>query len=147
MTVECSDYIGCCGLQELSGIQESKTETALLCAHWNGGTYLVFSCVDRGHASGEALVKMIAELGFGEVTTMEPRKNTNSGNQLKVWLWAPDHEALEAWQQKNYPGQTRQDFYKLAAQEEDVVDEWRHKKDDYSDKRWHFKPTRNAAKT
>lgn len=44
---------------------------------------------------GDALCRYIRENKLGSILETGARKNPNSGNMIKVWVWSPPHESLE----------------------------------------------------
>ena len=113
----------CCGIYELvdiSGLgspEEVIKEASLLMAirtdcYSSNPAFLMFSGVigtrkrvyhtmyhaDRNDDYGQALADYITEQKLGTVTGTEPARN-HSGNMIRVWLWAPQWEALkEIWE-------------------------------------------------
>jgi hypothetical protein len=64
--------------------------------------FLVFSQAGAGGTYGEDLAKFIRKNKLGGIsTTINAYKNPNSGNKLRVWLWAVDKKALLAWWKAN----------------------------------------------
>src|SRR6202007_2960824 len=58
--------------------------------------FVMFSDTDNGASyGGNSLCRYIRENNLGEIIEMGPRMNPNTGNQIKVWVWAPPHESLE----------------------------------------------------
>ena len=111
----------CCGIFELSNISALPTAKAVVenasksIAGWLGEdfsrkpAFLMFSGVvgdrkkiyeDCFHANrsdnyGQALADYIVANGLGTVSEVPPAQNYN-GNMLKVWLWAPEWDAIKA---------------------------------------------------
>jgi len=109
----------CCGLLELANISNLKTPEEVLRAvavapnfTIKRRPFVIFTGVvgervindhisNRTDDYGKALADYIEANGLGEVvTTLPPRKNW-SGNQLKVWLWMPDHDKVREWKAKS----------------------------------------------
>lgn len=98
----------CCGIAELDGISAERPETIIkqlfrdmYCYGEFNGTYAVFSNAIR-FKSGNALARFIRVNKLGSVQAAgRPKRNPNSGNQLKVWMWSINRRALERWAQKN----------------------------------------------
>lgn len=55
--------------------------------------FVMFSDVVQNR--GEGLVAFIREHGLGTLSSPKARKNPNSGNRIKVWIWAPNFKALK----------------------------------------------------
>ena len=60
-----------------------------------GKAFVIFSDSEY-HGNGKALAKYIREKKLGRVAGSKPRVNPNTGRLIRVWVWAPDHEALKA---------------------------------------------------
>lgn len=102
----------CCGLDEIDGLCDSPVATLLEVADEKYGDYLdaqqafiLFTDVmskKRGNSRGEKLAGYIKKNGLGTVVmTQRAKKNPNSGNMIKAWVWSPNERALRAWWTKN----------------------------------------------
>lgn len=49
---------------------------------------------------GEKFAAFITRMKFGTLIATEPGRNPNSGNQLKLWVWTPDHAAIKKFLKK-----------------------------------------------
>jgi hypothetical protein len=57
--------------------------------------FVVFSDTDNDRdRGGNSLCKYIKDNNLGTIMEMGPRMNPNSGNMIKIWVWAPPHESL-----------------------------------------------------
>lgn len=98
-------YISC-GVSLLSGLYGAQPqiivdkilrERATSDSKYIREAFVVFSDVDRQGTltGGNALCEYIRKNNLGEIVELGPRKNPNSGNMIKIWMWAPPHESLE----------------------------------------------------
>ena len=104
----------CCGLNELGGVNNMKSEGDFIDAlrdYYDGGppnTSVVFTDAveykdagirtqyyrNRGpKLGGEGFANFLKKHNLGRVVSLPPRKNHNSGNQVKVWLWQPPRKS------------------------------------------------------
>ena len=88
-----------CGVQQLSDLsrnQEDNIRYASQDVNYNGfsGAFLIFS--DHAHAlsNGSRLAAFIKKKKLGTVTATRSKVNPNSGNAIKVWVWAVDKKAV-----------------------------------------------------
>ena len=110
--------VSCCGVREIYGVNEHRTGLAVLrrfAAHiydpekpyvvYSGNArfrFAFFTQASRpGHTPpatyGERLAACIRRSNVGNVIETEEAINPNSGNNLKMWVWQVDHDALKAW--------------------------------------------------
>ena len=115
--------LACCGVAEISGLRRYSTpENAMRSfakvaqakrgvlftdflgmTHYTnqrGRAFVMFSGVEQA-AYHTKFASLIRRAKLGTVTTLAPRDNPNSGNMLKVYLWAPDWMRIEAWAKEN----------------------------------------------
>lgn len=96
----------CCGLDEIDGLNSTPELTLKdICADkypsWEDDAmrhaFILFTDVwSRGR--GRALAAYIKKHKLGIVIqTPHLRKNPNSGNRIRVWVWAPNENNLKAW--------------------------------------------------
>jgi hypothetical protein len=58
--------------------------------------FVMFSDTDNdSNGGGNALYKYILDHNLGPIVEFGPRKNPNSGNMIKLWVWTPPHASLE----------------------------------------------------
>ena len=97
----------CCGISELDGVYKGKPEEIIEDMYEQygerfNGRYLIFS--DRRRRNGYTrltrLARYIRENNLGRLTTLPPQVNPNSGNTLKVYLWAINLKTLSSWGKK-----------------------------------------------
>jgi len=91
----------CCGLRELNGIIEYTTPEAILehaVPQFRGtdGAFMMFSC-PTSNSIGRKLAEFIKDNEFGVVTESPVRRNPNSGNMLRVFMWALNKKPLYKW--------------------------------------------------
>jgi len=53
------------------------------------------------NGNGMRLAKYIRKHGLGTIVETTHRKNPNSGNTMKVWLWGINHKRLKEWHGDN----------------------------------------------
>lgn len=95
-------YISC-GISMLSGLSSSPPRqivNKILTQRATGDrkkikeAFVLFS--DTAHSKGgNDLYRYIVENEIGNIMEFGPRKNPNTGNMIKLWVWAPPHESLE----------------------------------------------------
>jgi hypothetical protein len=94
-------YLACCGVRELADIRASIfPENALEALDHTKTAFVVFTDV-APYEYGVSLAAYIRKRKLGTVVTMIPKKNPNSGNRLKVWLWSIDQKKWAAWKRAN----------------------------------------------
>ncbi len=105
---------GCCGIVELSGIQEhegltgAKGPAHILATALHPETsfdnsiqeaaHVVFSTV-RG-TIGSRLATYIRSKRLGRVEAVTAARNPNTGANLAMWVWTPNQDALENFIEK-----------------------------------------------
>lgn len=107
----------CCGLGDLAGIQDGDVTpeqcvTAVLndqpvaFVTFAQATFNTSSDLDSPedvrlykhiNGAGKRLAAYIRKHKLGSVTGGSVHRNPNSGNPLRVWLWALDREAIRKW--------------------------------------------------
>lgn len=55
--------------------------------------FVVFSDTSKG--PGNRLYAYIKEKNLGNIVEFGPRKNPNTGNLIKLWVWEPPHASLD----------------------------------------------------
>jgi hypothetical protein len=92
-----------CGVSVLSGLKYSTSEEIvhkILKERHQADSkkireaFVMFSDVVGG--PGEQLYAHIKKNNVGEIVEFGPRKNPNTGNMIKLWVWTPPHESLES---------------------------------------------------
>lgn len=96
-----SSYVSC-GVSMLSGINGSTPEQIVnkVLKERSVNDYkkireafVVFSDTDNA-AGGNELCRYIKDNKLGAILEMGPRMNPNTGNMIKIWVWAPPHISL-----------------------------------------------------
>lgn len=101
----------CCGIRELGGVSRhlgyprgAMLAFALRCYGWgfDGSEnarfrHVIFAQARQDSSYGFDLAKLIGEKLLGTVVDTPFQVNPNSGNELKVWLWTVDHDAVKKW--------------------------------------------------
>lgn len=99
----------CCGLREIEQLsgRTPKKSMKLVCNDLiNGfdgrtsGAFILFTGIKRSKY-GEKFQEFIEQNELGEVIVTKEKKNPNSGNNLKVWVWAIEPKKLKKWYLKN----------------------------------------------
>lgn len=70
-------------------------------------SYTEASTADGYAGYGRRFAAYILSANLGEIISTGRHINPNSGNQLKVWIWAVDHGAFQKWLQTNQPVKTK----------------------------------------
>lgn len=95
-----------CGVSILSGLSYDTPEAIVnkIIKQRSDGDYkkikeafVVFSDRHRDYErdqGGNALYKYIKDNNLGDIMEFGPRMNPNTGNMIKLWVWAPPHESL-----------------------------------------------------
>ena len=115
----------CCGIKELHGISNYESAYAVLqdlgeltyrhketSAGPNGKLvvldrpftnfrYVLFSQARTDTVYGTNLAAFIQKHKLGTLVETGTHVNPNTGNPLKAWLWAVDHDATKTWLEHN----------------------------------------------
>lgn len=107
-----------CGVLQVFGVESQRPETVINAvydehimityeyADWGGGysekdlpAFFVFSDIHEPTlvTGGQALADYIKKHKLGPVSQSTIRRNTNSGNRIRVWTWGPNATAIRAW--------------------------------------------------
>lgn len=101
--------LNCCGIKEMAGISEHRTPDQALrvflqlnydqLGHQEQltGAFFIFSQAGSRSHYGDKLAAYIEEHKLGEVVVVGRKRNPNSGNMVKMFVWMPDVNALKAW--------------------------------------------------
>jgi len=97
----------CCGLQVIDDLEDTSPKIlADICKEKFDGwkeyehAYLIFTD-DVCQKNGERFARYLKKNKFGKVHSVPPRKNPNTGNYIKVWVWAPSERRLMDWYRVN----------------------------------------------
>ena len=101
----------CCGVDEIAGLADTPEETLKdvcyekyplknsNCWYDEEGEeqafILITDTVKRGF--DKKLVDYIRLNKLGVVIGTKPKKNPNSGNRIRAWLWSPNEKNLNKW--------------------------------------------------
>lgn len=106
----------CCGVLEIDGVQDFKSprrwakreffvelrEELYGISHtrdWHWPTVLIFTDAKRPcfrtKTAGDQFAAWIASNDLGEVTSTSWKKNHNTDNNIKVWMWHPKTDACD----------------------------------------------------
>jgi len=110
--------LACCGIKEFGGLSNYTSAKAAMtdfCKGWSPtrdpsyGNYspnfncafAIFSEAGSGATYGTKFAAYITKNKLGEVTEVPGKRNPNSGNNVRPFVWALDAKALQTWAQKN----------------------------------------------
>ena len=102
----------CCGIRELGGIQDYDDPSEILRRVIPSllgdldGPYSFFSCNDESEM-GDELARLINDEGLGTVTRTGYHFNVNSDNDLEMFIWTHDADAMRAWLERDAEQQRR----------------------------------------
>lgn len=113
--MEVNGLTGCCGIRELHGLSQYVDRRRVFDAQkalkdftkmvyypdhlgrWRDRWRFAIFAENRSYTYGREFMAFIKELGLGDVVESQRDVNPNSSNQLKVYLWTVNHEAVKAW--------------------------------------------------
>lgn len=115
--MQVDSYINCCGIREISSLSYYRGPKAAMIGFCDqvysrllgnpphtymsndnsNFRYAVFSQAGARGAYGQRFAAYITENNLGEVIETGRHVNPNSGNQLKVFVWTVDHDAVKLW--------------------------------------------------
>ena len=104
---------GCCGINEITDLSYTlghmKVEDYVVrisslimgddgnkCRGPYTGAFLLFSGISP-YKAAIRLSEFVTKEGLGVITETPGRRNPNSGNMLKCWMWSLDHRAIHRW--------------------------------------------------
>lgn len=96
---------GCCGNDEIYNLQRDPTENVLKVAFQryeeeNKAAFYTFADV-VGFKNGSRLAKFIVKNNLGQIVETRSKRNPNTDNRIRVWIWDVDDVALKRWWAKN----------------------------------------------
>lgn len=97
----------CCGVDEMEGLEYDPLQNMLQYCEERfimGETQafvLITDAVKNGN--GRRLVNFILNNKLGSVISTESKKNPNSGNYIRAWLWSPNIKEVKSWWKNNKP--------------------------------------------
>src|SRR5882762_10220520 len=109
--MEVNDSMDCCGIREINNLKDHRDPESAMKAFmgeiapieyaYGGGEqrrdkfrYAIFSGAGRRSLYAPRFAAYITMHNLGEIVHTGYHLNPNSMNQLKVWVWTVDHEAL-----------------------------------------------------
>lgn len=108
----------CCGVDEIEGLESTPFKTVLEVCYekydeegWGGTSNQAFILFTDTMKSGKGtkLAAYIVKNKLGTIAApLRARRNPNSGNMIKAWIWSPNETNLKAWWKKN---QKKHDYY------------------------------------
>lgn len=117
----------CCGVKELSDINEHETPSELLetfCKDWfdtdkddpGQGCLVTFTDIvsDKG-TMGPELARFITRKRLGIIKKSATRTNPNSGNSIALWVWAVNKSALKKFWREHNPEDYKAHFSDYAS--------------------------------
>ena len=102
----------CCGVNFIDEISVDSSTTVTLMdvcfkkyeGEWGEveeQAFLIFTDNVSESIAGKNLAKFIEEHELGIIVKTRQRKNPNTGNSVKVWVWSPNERNLKAWYNNN----------------------------------------------
>ena len=111
----------CCGVKEISGLSDYESAAYAMQDFWNttygrkvpnlignnlvpapmvNFRYCIFTQARHTYDYGIDFAKFITNNKLGTIAETDFNTNPNSGNDVKVWIWTIDHNALGRWKKK-----------------------------------------------
>lgn len=89
----------CCGIREIDGIIGAGSSKQAFKEVWRqfspmGGSFIMFSCPTK-YKMGRKFKQFIERHNLGTVHVSEVRKNPNSGNLLRMYMWTVNHKECQ----------------------------------------------------
>lgn len=98
----------CCGVREIGELSSLRSPVEQLRAFareaypYNSRfRYALFSQARKRSKYGDLFAAFIREERLGTVIETEWKRNPNSGNPLKIFLWTVDHPAVKRWMKRD----------------------------------------------
>lgn len=94
---------GNCGIKEYNGIREATIPKNFIQDIYNlviekqAQTAIITFSDTTERTNGHAIEKYINDHKLGTVISTNPKRNTNSGNDIILWAWEIDTIALAHW--------------------------------------------------
>jgi hypothetical protein len=76
-----------CGVAQLVGVEDYESPIQLHHVLKDGGKGISFLFSDTKKGGGKLLARHIRKYKLGRIATSTWRKNPNSGNIIKTWIW------------------------------------------------------------
>lgn len=95
----------CCGLREIDDLSLTKPATSMIQICYDffesmDSAFIVFTGVTK-ELYGRKFKKFILDNKLGTVIETESKRNPNSGNRIKTWIWTVNITKLKSWFKKN----------------------------------------------
>lgn len=93
-----------CGVHQIYGLSVKAHDAITAASNHIGCRFLIFS--DKIHkttsslSGGQRLAKEIEDNKLGDLTKSTEGINPNSSNNIAVWVWNPDHAAIDNYLKK-----------------------------------------------
>jgi hypothetical protein len=98
----------CCGVNEITSLgdfRNSKDALQEVCRdmYWYEGNcaFITFTQAGSGTRYGNNLKRYIESNKLGDVTVSPSKVNPNTGNRVRMFVWAINRPALDRWAYKN----------------------------------------------
>lgn len=99
----------CCAVDEISGITGKTPDSVLrkVCQNYfedeDKCAFYLFTDIDKNdYKNAIALKKFIETNKLGRVTVSRAKKNPNSGNMVKIYVWEISQRVLKVFNKKHY---------------------------------------------
>lgn len=96
----------CCGFKEIDGLENTTTKQALIdiCHDYfnedNDCAFLFFTGVTK-EKYGQKFKALIKKEKLGTIIETRSKKNPNSSNKIKAWIWDINKTKLRAFAKQN----------------------------------------------
>jgi len=96
----------CCGFKEIDNLCDGTAEQNLkeTCEQFfnddNDAAFLFFTGVSK-EGYGQKFKKLILKEKLGEITETKAKRNPNSGNKIKAWIWAVNKTKFKQYAKRN----------------------------------------------
>jgi hypothetical protein len=86
------EQTNCCGFKEIDGLNDNTAKESLnqVCEDFFNGedaAFLFFTGVSKKRY-GQNFKRLITKLKLGKIIETEAKRNPNSGNKIKAWIWS-----------------------------------------------------------
>ena len=104
------EELSCCGIREFDGLVTSpQSNVKEMIKNWlnekeNGSpyTFILFSDIHTT-TRGINTAKYIKNNKLGSIKETRKKRNPNTGNILKIWIWAINEKTTRQWAKQNLP--------------------------------------------
>lgn len=106
------NVMSCCGAREITNLSISRSapqamqefgQAIYTRSYADNFRYVIFTAADYGKPAtyGTRFAKFIAKNNLGTVLETAKNRNPNTGNQVQMWVWTVNHDAVKAWLKKD----------------------------------------------